>query len=360
MRDDLSPETFWLGFDRETEATAMRLELQLRKRRIQRRGFGDMIAQFDRQGIVLRNAILMMERKKRWLMKVQQGGADLPQEARFLRLLRRRLHAMQRISRTMVLIHKGKRWPLYSQGFAPLDIQRVQALAMDSTMAQLHRIINPNPQSPQSKEMGCFADIALSSASFLAHAHAAYRVALAQKRNTDLRFVDVGCGGGMKVLLASEFFDRAEGYDFDPSYVAAAQQVLGRSFAGSHKVFQGNALIFDAYDTYDIIYFYQPMQDADGLERLEARIAQFARPGTILIAPYLRFVHRAEALNCGRIAEAVYVAGLPQAKADKLRQEAERMGPQVAMQSGRIRALGVDWIRRLALACAANGYTVPS
>jgi SAM-dependent methyltransferase len=354
-----SPETFWLGFDKETEVTALQLEQQLGKRRLQRRGFGRMIKEFDQQGVQLRNTILLMERSKRQRMKAKQGGKRLAQESRILRLLRRRLHAMQRISGTLQLIHKGKARPLSAQPHAPLNMQRVQTLALDATMALLHRVTNPNQQSAQSKELGCFADIPLSSARFVALAHAAYRVALAQKHPEPLRFVDVGCGGGMKVLLASEFFDRAEGFDYDPAYVAAAQQVLGPTVGGGCKVFQGNALTFETYADYDIIYFYQPMQDTDALEAMERRISQNARPGTILIAPYLRFVRRAEALNCSRIAEAVYVAGVPQSEADRLRKEAERMGPQVARQSGRFRPLGVEWMQKLAIACAANGYTVP-
>ncbi|MGB3278032.1 MAG: class I SAM-dependent methyltransferase, partial [Pseudorhodobacter sp.] len=272
-----------------------------------------------------------------------------------------------RVSRTIDLIRKGKPQPLYPQtllpplypqSVTPVDALQVQALALDSAMALLHRVLNPSPQSPQSIEMGCYTDIPLGGTNFMAHAHAAYRVALAQKRDPKLRFIDVGCGGGMMVLLATEFFDRAEGYDYDPAYVAAAKRLMDQCGAESCRVFEDNALSFESYDAYDIIYFYQPMQDTDGLETLEARIAQTARPGTILIAPYLRFLRRAEALNCGRIAGAVYVTGTSQPKADLLRSEAERMGPQVAKPPQNPQPHAVEWLGRLAQACAANGYSV--
>ncbi|MGB3281094.1 MAG: hypothetical protein WBA92_18080, partial [Pseudorhodobacter sp.] len=130
-----SPETFWLGFDKEAEVTALQLEHQLGRRRSQRRGFGDLTARFDRQSVTLRNTIMVMERKYRKRQKA--GGPEMPQELRFLRLLRRRLHAMQRVSRTIDLIRKGKPQPLYPQtllpplypqSVTPVDALQVQAL----------------------------------------------------------------------------------------------------------------------------------------------------------------------------------------------------------------------------------------
>ncbi|RUS59719.1 class I SAM-dependent methyltransferase [Pseudorhodobacter sp. E13] len=358
MRDVSDPQTLWDKFDAAMNPIAVQLERQMRMQRAQRRGFSGMIGKFEKQRIQFRNELMVMERDLRRSLKGPLAKHVDSADVRLLRLLRRRLHMMQRITDTMQLISKGKARPLYPPLRKVNDVERVQAFAMDTAMAFLHRLINPNPQSDAAKEIGCYSDIPLSSSAFIAHAHAAFRVALAQKRPEPLRFVDVGCGGGMKVLLAAEIFEQADGFDFDARYVDTAQKAMQQMNVPRCKIFEANALTFEGYDQYDVIYFYQPMSDTDQLEALEKRIAETARPGTILIAPYLRFVQSAQALNCGRIEEAVYVTGTPQKEADFLRAQAEKIGPQILRPAQIIRTHGVDWLRGLVLACAVNGHLV--
>src|SRR4051812_34867677 len=42
----------------------------------------------------------------------------------------------------------------------------------------------------------------------------------------DFSFLDVGCGIGLKVLLASKFFARADGVEFEAGYAETAAKVL--------------------------------------------------------------------------------------------------------------------------------------
>lgn len=358
MRTVSEPQALWDKFEAAISPIAVQLERQMRMQRAQRRGFPGMIGKFDKQSIQFRNELMLMERKLRRTLKGPLAKHVESADVRLLRLLRRRLHLMQRISASMRLISKGRARPLYPPLRKVNDVERVQAFALDTAMAFLHRLINPNPQSEEAKEMGCYSDIPLSSAAFIAHAHAAFRVALAQKRPEPLRFVDVGCGGGMKVLLAAEIFEQSDGFDFDAQYVATAQKAMQQMNIQRCNIFEENGLTFDRYDHYDVIYFYQPMSDFDQLEALEKRIVRTARPGTILIAPYLKFVQAAQKFGCGRIDEAVYVTGISQKDADFLRSQAEKIGPQILRPAQIIRSHGVDWMRGLVLACAVNGHLV--
>ena len=351
-------QAYWDQFDAATNVLAGQLARQLWLPRTRRRSFSAMIAQFEKQRISYRNGLAALERAQRRALKGPQAKEINTADVRLLRLLRRRLQMLQRISETLAAIAKGKPHPLYAPRRKATDLKGAQADALDTAMVFLHQLINPNPQSDAAKEIGCFADIPLSSALFMAHSHAAYRVALAQKRQQPLRFLDVGCGGGMKVLLAAEIFDRAEGFDFDSNYVEAAQKAMTQMRLSRCRVFHDNALSFGDYAHYDVIYFYQPMSDFEALEAMEARIARTARPGTILIAPYQRFLSRAEVLNCGRIAGAVFITATSQAEADILRGQAEKIGPQILRPAQVVLGQGVEWMQALNLGCAANGYLV--
>lgn len=359
MRLVRSPLAFWDGFDQETATIAATLEKQLLSPRAQRRGVPKLLRAFERQHLVFRNKLSLMDRSYRRAGGAEgTGGAEVG-ELRFLRLLRRRLHAMKAVIDTMAFVHKGVARPLYIPPAPICDARHTQKAALDSTMYWLHRMMNASPQSGDADELGCYADIPLRASLFTAHAHAAFRVAMAQKRKAPLRFVDVGCGGGMRVLQASDFFDQVEGYDFDKRYVAAGQASMVQMQAVRCNIYEDNALTFEAYPNYDIIYFYQPMSDFGGLEALEDRIVKFARPGTILIAPYAKFLQRAAGLKCGRVQEAVYVTDTTQAEADALRREAERVGPQVMHPDNSFRHHGVGWLAALSNACNRNGYIVP-
>jgi trans-aconitate methyltransferase len=201
-----------------------------------------------------------------------------------------------------------------------------QLRALEDTAWSFHKLANPMPQSQDAREHGCFRDIPLTPGAFLTHAHAASRVAMAQGRPRPVRFLDVGCGGGVKVLMAARYFEVCEGLEYDPAYAEAAGRMLETVGASTCSVMQADGLTFDGYAEYDVIYFFRPMQEAEPMQRLEARIAETARPGTILIAPYPSFAETAERTGCARIENAIYVVGLAEAEAHDLRHAAERVG----------------------------------
>jgi SAM-dependent methyltransferase len=232
-----------------------------------------------------------------------------------------------------------RRQKLYVKQARADDIMTNQLSVCDGVFEELHKILNPTAQTEAARIHGCFSDIPLPHSAFLSHVHAAHRTLLAQRLGRPTRFLDVGCGGGLKVLSASKFFDRADGLEFDPSYVTAAQNLFDRSSVGTCRVIQGDGLIYQDYDKYDVIYFYRPMRDNDLLDQLEHQIINVARPGTLIIAPYPTFAARHKTLGCGHVGGQLYITQTSQAQADELRRRAEMTGPFVRNNAPRAASL---------------------
>jgi protein-L-isoaspartate O-methyltransferase len=248
----------------------------------------------------------------------------------------------------------GRVWPLLPESPPRLDLAGVQRDVLAATFTLAHRAVNTAPQDPAAQARGLFADIALDAGEFVAAAHLGYRLCLAQRRPAPLRFLDVGCGGGIKVMIAAEFFDECWGLELDPGYAEAARRNLAAMEVRRGAIAEGDALAYDGYAGYDVIYFYRPIRTDEALMALEARIAGQAAPGTILIAPYSGFRRRAAGLGCPQVAGPVHVSGVTEAAAAAMAAEARRIGPQVAGLAAPPPG-GLGWLRPLWLACAANG-----
>lgn len=249
-----------------------------------------------------------------------------------------------------------RRLPLYPPQAKLAKTTYTQMGASDDVFHWLHAMLNPSEQSDAARDHACFPDIALSNSEFHEHLHAAYRVILAQRRNEPVRFLDVGCGGGLKVLTAFRYFPETHGFDFDPAYVDAANHLLSKDDGLNCKVFEQDALTFEGYGNYDVVYFYRPISEETLLIEMEQAIATQARPGTVLVAPYVSFPARHEALGCGHIGGAVYVAGMSQKQANSLRIKAEKMGPYIVKPDDAL--LSSVWDPLLVVS-RANGFDIP-
>ncbi len=271
-----------------------------------------------------------------------------------LRDLDQRLDQWDRVAVAVQDCLAGHEWPLVPPVLSRLDLGGAQGSLVSGAFTRAHRAINPEAQDQASADRGAHADIPLDVARFVAAAHLAYRLRLATKTPRPWRFLDVGCGGGVKVALAAEFFDEAVGIEIDPGYAAAA----GRSFAAMRahrcRVEVTDALTYTGYCGFDVIYCYQPMHDMTALLALEERIIAASRDDVILIAPYPGFAMRAASLGCVPVDGTVFMkAAMAEGLAD-LTAEARRMGPHV-YGADDDPPQGLGWLRPLWLACAANG-----
>lgn len=181
----------------------------------------------------------------------------------------------------------------------------------------LHQLANIHNQTKTAHDHGCFADIPLPMHNFEELTRAAYRLLLVQGRTEGARFLDVGCGGGTKVFAATRFFQHSDGLEYDPVYAEAGRQTM-RIIAPDCQIMQGDALQFDNYGTYDVIYFYRPLHIEEKLAEMERRILSQCRPGTVILAPYTDALGPREGFPAARITECVFVAGVSQAEADSL------------------------------------------
>lgn len=248
---------------------------------------------------------------------------------------------------------RKKRVPLYETRSNPLV--KAQTSASDDVFDWLHAILNQEKQTDDAYQSGCFPDIALPNSQFHQHLHAAYRVLLAKGETHEVRFLDVGCGGGLKVLAALRYFKEADGLDYQHSYVETAQGLLERAKAYDANAFQADALTFDGYGAYDVIYFYRPIRDHEKIIEMERRIVEIAKPGALLVAPYSGFAERHADLNCGRVAGAVYMAKTSQHKADQWRRQAEQTGVAVVhAEEERVRTIWTPLLE----ASRRSGYDI--
>lgn len=99
-----------------------------------------------------------------------------------------------------------------------------------------------------------------------------------------LLFVDVGCGVGTKVYLATTFPQLSvEGIEITPQYADIARKLISwERNPTDRRIKTADARLVD-YSIYDIIYFYRPMCDRDQEAILERRIADTMKKGAYVL-----------------------------------------------------------------------------
>ncbi|MDO9526122.1 MAG: hypothetical protein Q7J57_11425, partial [Gemmobacter sp.] len=286
----------------------------------------------------------------------EQMRSDAIQRAWFTDVRNRYLR-WRDINAALTFLNEWKGAPLYPPPASAHDLRHQQQLVTDAAFLALHAILNPTRQDPGAQDHGCFEDIPLPPSEFTRHIHAALRIALARQPTAPLRFLDVGCGGGIKVLQAAQCFALADGLEYDPGYVEVARSMLSSLLQDRAQVFHADALTFDRYGDYDVIYFYRPMRDPDLLIQLEDRILAHARPGTLLIAPYASFGRR-PGLPCEHMEGSVHIAGLDSAGAADL----YRRSCQIALTTRQIQYRAHPrngYLAPLIEVILRNGYPFP-
>lgn len=226
-----------------------------------------------------------------------------------------------------------------------------QGIATDSLMLTLHAMFGAGAQADVARDYGCYNDIPMEHSMFLAQAHAAYRVLLALGRTERSRFLDVGCGGGMKVLTATRFYDGADGLEFDPNHAAAARALVSHAPAMDMQIHEADALSFQDYGRYDVIYAFRPFKDDSMALRMEQRIIDSVAPGTVLLLPRAA----GPPSGCVCIEGSLYVAGLSESDGRELKAQAERMGTTIPAHPAPV--VSAPW-RPIVQAARNNGYSI--
>lgn len=204
----------------------------------------------------------------------------------------------------------------------------------DVLFADLHTLLNPLEQDEDARAHGCHRDIPLPQSRFLRLVHAARRCMCVLKPGQPTQFLDVGCGAGLKVISAAPYFDRCAGLEYDPGYAQLAAKLFRGLPHDRCRAIPGDALTWDGYHNFDVLYFFRPIRDDALLAQMEQHILDSVPKGTLLIAPYRTFVARAERNNCANVTADLWLTGSDAAGAARLRRAAELIGTDVPLQAG--------------------------
>lgn len=162
-----------------------------------------------------------------------------------------------------------------------------------------------------------YHDVPLSGAYFLNLLTATQRLVMAKGHAGPAHFLDMGCGVVTKVSADSAIFDVAHGVDYMPECINHAYQFFDRVRANQSMIQQANALTFNRYGNYDVIYFYRPLKDTALASQMEKRILSQVASGTILVAPISATRARSSRV-ASRVFDKVYMAHTPPAEAQKM------------------------------------------
>ncbi len=270
--------------------------------------------------------------------------------SQYLRDLRARLRLCDQALAAAAVCVGGHDWPLVPEPAPVLDLGAVQDRLNADLLTAMTYALTPAPQTADAVDLGCFPDIPLHAARFMRNIHLAHRMLLARKHAGPVRFIDIGCGGGLRVAQAAQIFAVADGLDYDAGYVAAASQAFAALRSTRCRAFLADGMTFDGYAGYDVLYFFEPMYQPELLV-MEARMVGQSRAGVIVIAPGHHFEFRAAGLGLTRIHDAVYVKDTDTAA---WLAETRRMGPHVASPDHCLPPVA-GWVAPLWRACLANG-----
>jgi len=99
-----------------------------------------------------------------------------------------------------------------------------------------------------------------------------------------IKFLDIGCGTGITLLIARAFGFNEFGIENDPATLRILETVYDDP--GGH-IFNMNALDFKNYGDYDVLHIYRPFSSESLEEQLECTIMEQMKPGAILKGQYL-------------------------------------------------------------------------
>jgi SAM-dependent methyltransferase len=111
----------------------------------------------------------------------------------------------------------------------------------------------------------------------------ALKEAVRGKNAADLRYLELGCGLGTKLMIAHGWvgIGAATGIEIVPAFAAIARRMLGDAAA----ILETDLRTFDRYQDYDIVYSYEnygPPVPADVREFIQ-KVKDGMKPGAVLL-----------------------------------------------------------------------------
>ena len=230
-------------------------------------------------------------------------------------------------------------------------------------LASMHKVGNPTAETQEADaiEHGCHPDIPYPLKWFSNLIGAAHRICLALRKQRPLHFLDVGSGGGTKVLAATTCFDICDGLEYETGPAVTGGRLLELLAPGQCKLIHGDALDFSDYGKYDVIYFYRPLRERKKMAEMEERIFTQARPGTVILAVGGLVSQDLPSRRVHKITKkihitGIYITGVSEYEASEIGKTAEQMGMMVPGFGRKMPAAGY-WAPLLEVS-ARNGYYI--
>ena len=277
----------------------------------------------------------------RWIVEMGMNRQDQPRVLRLIQLLQLWNDAAERLEATIMAPPR----PLTPDTPRPGSLDEVVAESTDRFFERLHMALSPDTPVYHVDEGPFHGDIPLPMTRFQNLTRAAARLLRAMERPEPWSFLEVGCGLGLKLLAAQEQFAHVTGIEYDPRRADAAQAMMDRAHLHLTEadnapspwlrgtapqsravVHSGDALEFDDYGGFDVIYAYRPIADPELRTRLERRIIAEARPGTLLIMPYPDFGAHGGAEGSVQLDRFLHLKPAPRIKPEALLRRAGHVG----------------------------------
>jgi len=116
-------------------------------------------------------------------------------------------------------------------------------------------------------------------------------------RKNRYKFLDVGCGLGVKMFLAQQQDWDVHGLEINPAYAEIAAHVNGYPYC-EKRVKTVNAIDYTNYGDYDCIYFYVPCRNRDREVALEQQVYKYARPRSLIYSAFIYDMERPKDIHC--------------------------------------------------------------
>lgn len=153
-------------------------------------------------------------------------------------------------------------------------------------------------RDPKAEKAKCHKYIPARRSDFRTAISAAHTLFQVVNGKPPQSFLDVGCGLGTKLIMVNHAFRQIDGIEFDSGYAEKARE-LTKLRDDRITIIETDALKFNGYQNYDIIYFYTPINDRKKQILLETRIIRRAKAGAIIV-PFAYTYHGASRLWRGK------------------------------------------------------------
>lgn len=108
--------------------------------------------------------------------------------------------------------------------------------------------------------------------------------------NKHVKLLDVGCGIGTTLMLAGRLYYKPYGIEINKTLVDAGRRLSNHFYEEASislnqqpRISHHDALRYDRYKEFDVIYYYCPIEDSKLQQKLELRIESKMKKGAYLI-----------------------------------------------------------------------------